>query len=52
MTSSHSTPDGYAGDQTLVAPAYNASEDDLAEMVERIAAALADVERRIKTAGT
>jgi adenosylmethionine-8-amino-7-oxononanoate aminotransferase len=52
VTSSHSTPDGYAGDQTLVAPAYNASEDDLAEMVERIAAALADVERRIKTAGT
>jgi adenosylmethionine-8-amino-7-oxononanoate aminotransferase len=47
VTSSHSTEDGFAGDQTLVAPAYNASDTELAEMVERIAAALADVEARL-----
>jgi adenosylmethionine-8-amino-7-oxononanoate aminotransferase len=49
VTSSHSTPDGFTGDETLVAPAYTATDDELAEMVERIAAALADADSRIKT---
>lgn len=48
VTSSHSTPDGYTGDQTLVAPAFTSSDADLAEMVSRIAAALAEVDRRIQ----
>lgn len=47
VTSSHSTEDGFTGDQTLLAPAYNASDADLAEMVERIAAALDDVQARL-----
>jgi adenosylmethionine-8-amino-7-oxononanoate aminotransferase len=48
VTSSHSTEDGFTGDQTLVAPAYNASDTDLVEMIERIAAALTNVERRLR----
>ena len=50
VTSTHSTPDGYAGDQTLLAPAYTSSDTELAEMVERFAATLERVERRVKDA--
>ena len=50
VTSTHSTPDGYAGDQTLLAPAFTSSDGELAEMIERVAEALADVERRVKGA--
>jgi adenosylmethionine-8-amino-7-oxononanoate aminotransferase len=50
VTSTHSTPDGYAGDQTLLAPAYTSSDADLAEMVERFAATIERVERRVKDA--
>lgn len=50
VTSSHAQADGFAGDQTLVAPAYTATEAELAEMVERIALAVRDVERRIGSA--
>jgi adenosylmethionine-8-amino-7-oxononanoate aminotransferase len=48
VMASHSTPDGYTGDHALLAPAYNASDVELAEMVERFAATIADVERRVK----
>ncbi|MGZ8692754.1 MAG: aminotransferase class III-fold pyridoxal phosphate-dependent enzyme, partial [Gaiellaceae bacterium] len=48
VTSSHSTPDGYTGDQTLLAPAYTSSDDELAEMVSRFGAALTDVDGRVK----
>jgi adenosylmethionine-8-amino-7-oxononanoate aminotransferase len=48
VTSTHSTPDGYTGDQTLLAPAYTSTDPELAEMIERVASALADVERRLK----
>jgi adenosylmethionine-8-amino-7-oxononanoate aminotransferase len=50
VTSSHSTPDGFAGDATLLAPAYTASDEELAEMCARVAGTLADVEHRIKSA--
>jgi adenosylmethionine-8-amino-7-oxononanoate aminotransferase len=50
VASTHSTPDGYAGDQTLLAPAYTSSDADLAAMVERFAAALGAVERKVKEA--
>jgi adenosylmethionine-8-amino-7-oxononanoate aminotransferase len=50
VTSSHSTPDGLAGDATLLAPAYTASDDELAQMVERLAETLAEVERRVLSA--
>jgi adenosylmethionine-8-amino-7-oxononanoate aminotransferase len=44
----HSGADGFTGDHVLVAPAYNASEAELAEMVQRIASALADAEGRLR----
>jgi len=47
VTSSHSSKDGMVGDQTLLAPAFCATDTDLAEMVERFANALAAVERTI-----
>ena len=43
-------PDGYAGDQTLLAPAYTSTDEELAEMVDRFAATIDDVEREIKRA--
>jgi adenosylmethionine-8-amino-7-oxononanoate aminotransferase len=48
VTSSHATPDGYAGDQTLLAPAFTSTDDELAEIVARVAATIGDVERRVK----
>jgi adenosylmethionine-8-amino-7-oxononanoate aminotransferase len=48
VTSTHSTADGYTGDQTLLAPAYIATDDELAEMVQRFAATIVDVERTVK----
>lgn len=50
VTSSHSNADGYAGDQTLLAPAYTATDEELGEIVERFAATVADVESRVKEA--
>jgi len=50
VTSSHSTPDGYTGDQTLLAPAFVASDAELGEMVDRFAATVAEVERAVKHA--
>jgi acetylornithine/succinyldiaminopimelate/putrescine aminotransferase len=47
VLATHSDADGFTGDHVLVAPAYNASEAELAEMVGRIAAALADVQSRL-----
>ena len=49
MTSTHSTADGYTGDQTLLAPAFVASDEELGEMVERSAATVAEVERVVKS---
>ena len=48
VTSSHSTADGYTGDQVLLAPAFVASDHDLGEMIERFTAAIGAVERTIK----
>ena len=48
VTSSHSTPDGFASEQTLLAPAYTSTDEELEAMVERFAAALADVEGTVK----
>ncbi len=50
VTSSHSAPDGFTGDQTLIAPAYVATDEELAEMVERFAASISEVESRVKNA--
>lgn len=50
VTSSHPQADGFAGDQTLLAPAYVSSDAELAEMVCRFAEGLAEVERSVKDA--
>lgn len=41
--STQPTRDGYAGDQSLFAPAFTAGEDDLAAMVDRFATAVRQV---------
>jgi hypothetical protein len=48
VTSTHSNPDGWAGDQTLLAPAFISTDEELARMAELLAETLADVERQVK----
>jgi adenosylmethionine-8-amino-7-oxononanoate aminotransferase len=48
VTSTHPQADGYAGDQVLLAPAYTSTDDELAQMVERLVATIEDVERKVK----
>jgi adenosylmethionine-8-amino-7-oxononanoate aminotransferase len=48
--STQPTADGYAGDQTLLAPAFVASDAELEQMAERLAAAVAAVEAEVKAA--
>jgi adenosylmethionine-8-amino-7-oxononanoate aminotransferase len=48
VTSTHPQADGFAGDQTLLAPAYVATDPELAEMVERFARTIDAVERAVK----
>jgi len=40
--------DGFAGDQTLLAPAYVSTDEELAEVVDRFRATMESVERSIK----
>jgi adenosylmethionine-8-amino-7-oxononanoate aminotransferase len=46
--STQPTRDGYAGDQTLLAPAFVASDSDLDQIVERLAKTVTQVERQVK----
>jgi adenosylmethionine-8-amino-7-oxononanoate aminotransferase len=48
VTSTHPQADGYAGDQTLLAPAYVSTDEELGEMIGRFATTIRDVERAIK----
>lgn len=48
VTSTHPQADGFAGDQTLLAPAYVSTDAELAEMVDRFAATIHDVEGTVK----
>jgi adenosylmethionine-8-amino-7-oxononanoate aminotransferase len=54
LLSTQPTRDGYAGDQTLFAPAFTAPEEELAEMVDRFAGVLravwSEVEGRLESA--
>lgn len=50
VTSTHPQADGFVGDQVLLAPAYTSTDDELAEMLERFAATIADVERSVAAA--
>ena len=45
--STQPTSDGYAGDQSLFAPAFVSSEAELEEMVERFAAAVREVDAEV-----
>jgi adenosylmethionine-8-amino-7-oxononanoate aminotransferase len=47
VTSTHPQADGFAGDQVLLAPAYTSTDAELAEMVERFAETMSDVEHRV-----
>jgi adenosylmethionine-8-amino-7-oxononanoate aminotransferase len=47
VTSINASADGYTGHHTLLAPAFNATDDELSEMASRVAEALADVETRL-----
>jgi len=48
VTSTHPQADGFAGDQTLLAPAYVSTDEELAEIVDRFRATIESVERSIK----
>jgi adenosylmethionine-8-amino-7-oxononanoate aminotransferase len=50
VTSTHPQADGFAGDQVLLAPAYTSTDAELAEMVDRFAATMTEVERRVGAA--
>ncbi len=45
VTTTHSTADGYAGDEITLAPAFTSTEEELRLMVERLAATLREVAR-------
>jgi adenosylmethionine-8-amino-7-oxononanoate aminotransferase len=47
--STQPTNDGFAGDQTLLAPAFVATDRDLEELVGRLAATVKTVEAQVKT---
>ena len=48
VTSTHPQADGFAGDQTLLAPAYVSTDAELAGMVDRLRVTIEDVERTVK----
>jgi len=47
--STQPTRDGYAGDQTLFAPAFITTDDDLAEMVSRFAGTVREVAEKLES---
>ena len=47
VSSTHSTPDGYTGDEVLLAPAFTSTDGELQEMVERFAGTMGDVEKAV-----
>ncbi len=48
--STQPTADGWAGDQTLLAPAFVATDDELGEMIDRMARTVRAVEAEVKRA--
>jgi adenosylmethionine-8-amino-7-oxononanoate aminotransferase len=47
--STQPTRDGYAGDQTLFAPPFTTTDDELAEMVERFAQSVREVAAQVES---
>lgn len=48
VASPHAGADGLGGDHVLLAPAYTAGDDELTEMTDRVASAIADVEPTVE----
>jgi adenosylmethionine-8-amino-7-oxononanoate aminotransferase len=48
VSSTHSTPDGFAGDEVLLAPAFTSTDDELQEMVERFGQTIEAVEKAVR----
>ena len=47
VSSTHSTLDGYAGDEVLLAPAYTSTDAELDEMVKRFKTTIDEVEKAV-----
>ncbi len=48
VSSTHSTHDGFAGDEVLLAPAFTSTDDELKEMGKRFGQANEAVEKEVK----
>ena len=48
VSSTHSTLDGFAGDEVVIAPAFTSTDGELGQMVERLVATMGDVEDAVK----
>lgn len=48
VSSTHSTPDGYTGDEVLLAPAFTSSDAELRQMVERFGETMAAVTKVVE----
>ncbi|HKC82518.1 MAG TPA: aminotransferase class III-fold pyridoxal phosphate-dependent enzyme [bacterium] len=48
VSSTHSTPDGYAGDEVLIAPAFTSTDEELQEMVARFLDTMNAVEKAVR----
>lgn len=48
VMSTHPNADGYAGDQTVFAPALTSTDEELIEMVERFARVVGEVDRTVR----
>jgi adenosylmethionine-8-amino-7-oxononanoate aminotransferase len=48
VSSTHSTLDGFAGDEVVIAPAFTSTDSELDQMVERLVATMGDVEDAVK----
>jgi adenosylmethionine-8-amino-7-oxononanoate aminotransferase len=48
VSSTHSTPDGFAGDEVLLAPAYTSTDEELDEMIERFKATIDAVQQAVE----
>jgi adenosylmethionine-8-amino-7-oxononanoate aminotransferase len=48
VSSTHSTSDGYAGDEILLAPAFTSTDEELAMMVERFAETMTHMTGKIE----
>ncbi|HUE68467.1 MAG TPA: hypothetical protein VMP38_09820, partial [Candidatus Acidoferrum sp.] len=48
VSSTHSTADGYAGDEVLLAPAFTSTDDELEEMIGRFIETMGAVDKAVK----